>query len=276
MAMINDFIVSLKTKLTNTKENIADTYNSKSVLRSLVHKELFGHYKNSLLGFGWHFVTPMILLVVYYVVFSTIREGGLPNFWIFLSSALFPFNFMISNLTAGSGTIVGNAGMIKKMYFPREIIVFARVISSFIVMMMGYAVIIVMIILSGYQLNIESIIMLPIFLLLMFLFSIGYCLFFSSLTVYVRDIQYLLNSISIVFYFMTPMYFEASSVTGLFGTLIWMNPFTYFVEAYHQIVYFGVIPEAKIIAACIILPIVTMIIGFAVFNKLKRGFAERL
>ena len=276
MTMAGNSDVSFQTRLTDTRENIADIYNSRSVLRSLVHKDLFGHYKNSIIGFGWHFIIPMIMLAVYYVVFSTIRQGSLPDFWVFLASALFPFHFMISNLTAGSGVIVGGAGMIKKMYFPREIIVFAKVISSFIVMIMGYLVILVTVIASGFQLNIGTMALLPVFLILMCLFSTGYCLFFSSLTVYVRDIQYLLNSISMVFYFVTPMYFVADSVSGMFGTIIWLNPFTYYVEAFHQIVYYGMIPEMKIIVACALMPLVTLIIGFAVFNKLKRGFAERL
>lgn len=262
--------------LSSMKRNIVEIYESRTILKSLVSKELFGHYRNSFLGFGWHFVMPIIMLCVYYLAFNTIREGSMDNFWVYIASALFPFNFMISNLTGGSGTVVNGAGMIKKMYFPREIIVLAKIISSFIVMLMGYGAVLCIIALSGFPLEPVPLLVLPLLLFLMSLFVTGYCLFFSSITVYIRDIQYALSSISIAFFFVTPMYFVADSVSGLFKTVIWVNPFTYFVEAYHQIVYYGSIPDTPILIMCCLLPLITITIGYIVFKKLERGFAERL
>ena len=262
--------------ISSVKNNIKDIYESRNILRSLIHKELFGHYRNSILGFGWHFVMPMILMVIYYVVFTAVRQNSMPDFWVFIASALFPFNFMMTNLTGGAGTIVSASGMIKKMYFPREIIVLSKIISSFIIMLMGYGVILCIVAISGYPLELAPLLILPAILLLMGLFVTGYCLFFSSITVYIRDVQYILSSISIAFFFGTPMYFTADSVSGLFGTIIWFNPFTYYVEAYHQLIYYGTIPELEIIAICTLLPAISLIVGYSVFNKLKRGFAERL
>ena len=262
--------------MTSMKNNVKDIYNSRSILRSLISKELFGHYRNSILGFGWHFVMPMILMVIYYVVFSAIRQDSMPDFWVFIASALFPFNFMMTNLTGGAGTIVTGSGMVKKMYFPREIIVLAKIISSFIIMLMGYGLILGIVAATGYPLNLSTLLLLPIVLALMCVFVTGYCLFFSSITVYIRDVQYVLSSISIAFFFCTPMYFPTDGVSGLFGKIIWLNPFTYYVEAYHQILYYGTMPELKIMIMCAILPIISLVIGYAVFNRLKRGFAERL
>jgi lipopolysaccharide transport system permease protein len=79
-----------------------------------------------------------------------------------------------------------------------------------------------------------------------------------------------------IFFFMTPMYFLADSVSGMLGNVIWLNPFTYYIEAFHSMVYFGEIPEMKVLLMCIILPLVSMMLGLAVFRGLKRGFAERL
>ena len=258
------------------RKDLREIYESRNILRSLVSKNLFGRYKNSVLGFGWHFVMPIIMLVVYYVVFTEVRASPISDFWVYIAAGIFPFNFMVSNLTGGAGAIVGNSGMVKKMYFPREILVLAHVISNFIVMVMGYAVILIIIAVTGYPLDWVPLLLLPAILLLMALFTTGYTLLFSSLTVYARDVQYILSSVSMIFFFMTPMYFLADSVSGMLGNIIWLNPFTYYIEAFHSMVYFGEIPEMKVLLMCIILPLVSMMLGLAVFRRLKRGFAERL
>ena len=248
---------------------------SKNILRSLVSKNLFGHYKNSALGFFWHFFQPILMMLIYYIVFTEIRSNPIPDYWVYLSCALFPFTFMTSNLTAGSTVITGNPGMVKKMYFPREILVISQVLTSLIVMVLGYIIVLIAAMAIGHYIS-WSMLLIPLFMVLMMVFVTGYVFLFSSLNVYVRDIQYFLGAISMVFMFMTPMYFMADQVSGILGTIIWLNPFTYFVEAFHSMVYFGTIPDVSICAMCLILPIISIVLGYAVFRKLKKGFVERL
>lgn len=255
--------------------NIKEIYESRNILKAMVVKNLFGHYRSSALGFAWHFIVPAIMMFVYYIVFTQIRSNPIPDFWIYLASGLFPFNFMTSNLSGGSGCIVGNSGMVKKMYFPREIIVLAQVISTFIVMLIGYSIIMAAIIFSGYPLA-WAISMVPLIMMIMLAFVTGYVLILSALTVYVRDIQHFIGSITMMFFFMTPMYFTMDSVTGLLSTVVKINPFSYFVESFHQIVYYGTIPELEIIAMCLMIATLSLTIGILIFTKLKRGFVERL
>ena len=200
----------------------------------------------------------------------------MPDFWIYLGCALFPFNFMISNLTGSTGIIVGNSGMIKKMYFPREILVLAKVISSLIVLLIGYVVVVGALLISGFGLNLISALYLLPLILLMTTFVLGYSLALSALTVYVRDIQHILNSISVAFFFITPMYFTTTAISGAFSTIIWINPFTYFIEGFHDCIYYGSLPCTPMILICLLLSIISFILGTCIFNKLKRGFAERL
>ena len=270
---ISDFIVS---RYSSAKDNAIDLYESRSIVKSLIIKDLFGDYRNSILGFGWHFVMPLVMMAVFYIAFSVGSSSSLPDFWIYICAAIFPFNFMLSMLTDGSGVIVDNSEMIKKMYFPREIIVVAKVISSFIITIMGYVLILGIIAAYGHPLHIKPLLFLPLILILMAIFSLGCALFFSSLTVYARDFRFLLKSISIVFFFITPMYFVIDKVTGIFRDIIYFNPLTYYVEACQSIVYYGEIPAFDLLTICTVLPIISMIIGYPVFNYLKRGFAERL
>ena len=255
---------------------LREIWNSRNILRSLVSKNLFGRYRNSALGFAWHFVMPLVMLTVYYVVFTSIRTSSIPDFWVYLASGIFPFTFMTSNLSGGAASVTGNAGMVKKMYFPREILVLAHVISSFIVMILGYAAVLIVIAIAGYPMEPKTMLILPIILILSAAFVTGYVFLFSALNVYVRDVQYILGSITMIFFFMTPMYFPADSVSGILGRIIWFNPFTYFIEAYHDLIYYGVFPELKIMVMCVLLPTASLVIGWLVFRRLRRGFAERL
>lgn len=257
------------------KTDLNEIRSSGSILRSLVSKGLFGHYKNSTLGFAWHFFQPMLMMLIYYIVFTEIRSSPIPDYWVYLSCALFPFSFMLSNLTSGSTVITGNSGMVKKMYFPREILVMSQVITSLIVMVLGYSVVLIIDAIVGHYTS-WSMLLIPVFMVSMAVFVTGYVFLFSSLNVYVRDVQYFLGAISMVFMFMTPMYFMADSVSGILGTIIWLNPFTYYVEAFHALVYFGCVPSIGICLMCVLLPVLSMIVGYPVFRRLKKGFVERL
>ena len=227
------------------------------------------------MGFAWHFVIPIIMMIVYYVVFNTIRPNSIPEYWVYLSSGLFPFTFMMENLNRGPGAITSNSGMVKKMYFPRIILILSEVISSFIVMIIGYTMVLIGILAIGHDIGVQ-IIVLPVILVLMTVFVTGYVLLLSSITVYFRDIQYLINSLSMVFYFITPMYFTMNDVSGLFVNIIAINPFAYYVQAYHQILYYNEFPDITTLSVCALLPLVSITVGLIVFHYLKRGFAERL
>ena len=122
----------------------------------------------------------------------------------------------------------------------------------------------------------ESVIVLPVVLIMMVVFVTGYVLFLSSITVYFRDLQYLINSLSMVFYFMTPLYFMMSDVSGILADFIALNPFAYYVQAYQQILYYGIFPEVDIMLMCAIMSVISIIIGIVVFRKLRHGFAERI
>lgn len=249
--------------------------NSRSILKALIVKNLVGRYRNSLLGIGWHFIMPIVSLFVYYIVFSQIRISPIPNFWIYLASGLFPFTFMLNNLVNGANCIVDNANMLKKIYFPREIIVISQVLSSLVVTLIGFAAIICATVASGYVLTIYAL-LIPAVFVIMIIFVTGCVFIFSSLTVYVRDVQHLLNTISMAFFFLTPMYFTLEDVSGFSELIVWLNPFTYFVELFHHTVYYGTMPSTLLVTSSLFISLITFLIGIGLFRKLKRGFAERL
>ena len=256
-------------------EGIEELFESRHILKSMIYSTLFGRYKNSIIGFGWHFIIPLVTIIVYFIVFSQIRTNPIDDFWLYLASGIFPLNYMISSLSAGSGCIVNNAGMIKKMYFPREIIVLSFSISMFIILIIGLLITIIISFLAGNSITI-SLIILPFDLLLIFFFSTGCALLFSSLNVYHRDIQHLLNSITLFIFVLTPIFYLINSVDGLLNIVVTINPFTHYVELFHQSIYYKTIPNLSTLTTCIALSFTTFIVGLICFKKLKNGFVERL
>ena len=256
--------------------SIIAVYRYRHLLYSMVARNLKGRYKSSYLGFAWHFITPAILIIIFYVVFTGIRAVPIDDYWVYLCIGMFPFTFFQTNLSSGSDCLVSNSGTIKKMYFPREIVVFAQIISTFITFIIAYSVIIVLMLLSGIQIGAFAILYLPLILLLSVIFATGYVLMLSALTVFVRDVHHFVDAIARLLFFVTPIFYLTSEVSGVLEKVIWSNPFTYFIESYHNILYQGVVPELFQIGVCALLSIVAFVIGVAVFSKLKGRFVEAL
>ena len=259
----------------NLTNAMRELYESRSVLLSLINKNLVGRYKNSLLGLIWHFITPIMMLIIYYIVFTQIRIRPIDDFWLYLASGLFIFNFMLNCLTSGSLCIVNNSGLVKKMYIPREYLVLSHTISSFIVMMIGYLIVLTVVIITGHNFTLFTLTMIPV-IIMSLLFATGCVFIFSSMAVYVRDIHHLLSVLSPVLFFITPIYFLVEDVTGILEIVIWLNPFSYYVAMMHDAFYYGEVTTSFVYVVGLVLSIVVLLTGVLLFRKLKRGFAERL
>ncbi len=245
------------------------------MLFALVRKDLIGRYRNSALGFLWHFIVPITTLVVYYVMFSALRENQIDNFVVYLTSGIFLFTFMVSNLISGSGCVTANASLVKKIYFPREILVISQVVTSFIVMILAYCVFFSIFVIIGFSFNLWLLLIVPFFLIIAFMFTLGYTFIFSALNVYYHDIQLFLSSISISFYLATPLFFRINELNESVRVIIWANPFTVFVETMHGLFYYGSL-QISLLLICFLVSLISLFIGFYVFGHLKNGFAERL
>ena len=245
------------------------------VVRSLINKQLFSKYKNSKLGIVWHFLMPLLMLSVYYFAFEQFNRYSITNMWFYLSSGIFIFNFMLNSLVSGSSCITSSSDLIKKSYFLRELIPFSFVATNLIIMIIGYVIVIALALIVGISFNPALLLLFIVVVFLCFIFSLGLTLLFSALSVYVRDIQYVLNGLSMAFFFATPLYFTVDSLAGFSNSIVWLNPFSYFVEAAHNCLYYGCFYLDNFLM-CLILSVVSIVLGTYVFSRLKKGFSERM
>lgn len=257
-------------------ELIKELYAYREMIISLVRKDLRGRYKGSVLGFLWTFINPLLQLVVYTFVFSAIMRAGIEKFYIFLFVALVPWIFFSSSTTGGSMSILSQQDMVKKIYFPRQVLPIAYVTSSFVNMLFCFIIIFAALIVSGIGINIRALIFLPLVMAVEYLLAMGIALLSSALTVYFRDLEHILGIITMAWQYLTPIMYPIDIVPEKFLPLFFANPMTPIIVAYRDILYYKKIPEIHTLIHATILGVIILLFGNFVFIRLQRNFVEEL
>ena len=246
----------------------------RSMIRSLVHKDLRGRYQASVLGFLWTFIVPLCQLLVYTVVFSVIMRSNVEKFYLYLFVALIPWNFFSSCLTGGSSCIIQQQSLVNKMYFPREVVPVAYVTSSFVNMLYCEIVVVAVALFSGVRFSLPGLLCLPVVMAVEYVLALGITMIMSAVDVYFRDLEHILGIISMAWMFMTPIMYDMSMVPEHLRFIFRLNPMTSVVTAYRDILYSGGVPKMETLLVSAGMGILFLIIGFLVFGKLKRRFSE--
>lgn len=257
-------------------KTLNELYSYRQMIYSLVKRDLRGRYKGSVLGFLWTFLNPLFQLIIYTLVFSVILKTGISNYYLFLFVALVPWLFFSTSLTAGASCIWAQQDMVKKIYFPREVLPISFVISQFINMLLTFIIIFIVIIFSGIGINLLAILYLPIIMLIEFVLALGFTMLTSALTVYFRDLEYILGIISMAWMYLTPIIYSQESVPDEIMPIFNLNPITPVIIAFRDILYYKRVPEMNTLYQAILMGIVVLVIGCYSFSKLKRHFAEEL
>ena len=259
---------------------LKEIYDYREMIFSLVKKDLRGRYKGSVLGFMWTFLNPLLQLLVYTLVFSTIMRAGIDKYYLFLFVALVPWIFFSSALTGGAGCVMASKDMVKKIYFPREVLPISYITCSFVNMLLSFMVIFTVLLITGYGMNVKTLIFLPIIMIIEYALALGIALITSSLTVYFRDLEYILSIIAMAWQFLTPVMYSQEMVEAALPEIllkIWnLNPMTPVIIAYRDILYYKTAPEMETLFSAMVLGGGCIVIGFVLFRKLQRGFAEEM
>lgn len=255
---------------------IKEIYDYRQMISSLVRRDLRGRYKGSVLGFMWTFLNPLFQLIVYTIVFSIIMRAGIERFYLFLFVALVPWIFFSTCVSAGSVCILSQQDMVKKIYFPREVLPITYVTSQFVNMLFSFVVIFAVIIVSGVGFNIQALLFLPVIMLIEYMLALGITFLVSAVTVYFKDMQYILNIVTMAWMYMTPIVYSEDMVPEKYLQLYKLNPVTPIIIAYRDILYYKRIPDMSTLTMAVVSGIVVMLIGTFTFSRLKRHFAEEL
>ena len=257
-------------------QTFRELYAYREMIFSLVRRDLKGRYKGSVLGFLWTFINPLLQLAVYTLVFSVILRNNIEDFYLFLFVALVPWIFFSTSVAGGSSCIWQQQDMVKKIYFPREVLPIAFVTSQFINMLLSLLVVLATLIVSGFGINFKALLYLPIIMIIEYSLSLGMALITSAVTVYVRDLEYLLGIITMAWQFLTPIMYSVELVPAGLMPIFNLNPMTPVIIAYRDILYYKQLPKMETLLQATILGVLLIVIGWWTFSKLKRHFVEDL
>ncbi len=248
----------------------------KDMVFELTHRELRGKYKGSILGFMWTYVNPLAQILVYTFFFSHILRSGIESFYIYLIVSMFPWNMFTGGVLQGLGSIRNQSELVKKVYFPRQILPIVYLIVNCVNMLISFGIIYSILLISGWGIDIRLQGWLLAAIIFEFFFALGLALMLSAVEVYFRDIEHIFSVLMMIWMYVTPMFYSLSIVPEEYLPVFKCNPMIYIIGIYQQVLYYKTAPAPEYLIKAALSALAAMIIGWFVFDKLEKRFAEEL
>lgn len=270
-------------------QRIGAVWAYRELLFNLTRKELKVKYKNSVLGFLWSLLNPLLYLIVFSVVFQEILRAQIPRYAIYLLSGLLIWNLFGTGLGAATGSIVGNASLVQKVWFPREVLPLASIGSGFVHFLLQSVVLAGAMLVLGHAPSPSGLILIIPALLSLLLLVSGLGVMLSALNVRLRDIGHLLELVLLAWFWFTPIVYDYLPVKerlGEWGWVAFINPVLPSVMAFQKALYNpepGVaLPDESILwflrntGISGGVGLILLFVGFTVFGRLEANLAEEI
>ncbi|MBV9411153.1 MAG: ABC transporter permease, partial [Acidimicrobiia bacterium] len=226
---------------------VREIWQFRELLENLVRKELKVKYKESFLGFLWSLARPLFLLMVYWIIFGKFLKAGIPNFAFYLFSGLVAWDLFGSTLGAATASITGNAGLLKKIYFPREILPLAAIGAGLVHFVLQLVVLFGTLIAFRYDFFGPNLLLLPLAIVALVIFMTSVSIFLAAANVYLRDIEHLLEVLLLFWFWMTPIVYPINTalnalskhtILGInLGQIYMLNPMANVVIGFQRAIY---------------------------------------
>lgn len=271
---------------------LAEYASSRELMANLTLRELRSKYKRSLLGWAWSLLNPIATMLIYTLVFGYILRvepprgdpSGLKYFALFLLCGLLPWNYLTSGVGGGIGSLIANANLVKKTYFPRDLLVGATVASCLVSHLIEMGLLCLVFLLFGNMvLPYLSVTLLLIVVLTLFVTGLG--LAFSIVNAYFRDVEHLVGILFQVWFYLNPIVYPLTLVperTNILGVsvparaLYQLNPMVGFVESFRDLLYHLRMPPFGQVAYLVVVSVAVFAFGLTLFNRLEGRLAEEL
>lgn len=247
----------------------------RGVLLALVWRELKARYRGSMLGFLWTFLNPLLLMVIYSLVFSVYMRMDLPKYPIFLFTGLLPWIWFSSAMLSGATSIVDGASLIKRVAFPPQLLPTVAVTATLVNLLLALPLLFAFIALSGLSLG-WSLLVLPVLIAIQYAFTLGLVLVLSIFTVRYRDLHLLLANFLTLWFFLTPVIYPLDIVPAAFRPLLVINPMVPVVVGYQDVLYRAHLPALGSLAVAAAVALVALGVGLSVCDRLRWGLVEQI
>ena len=256
-------------------EQIKGLYRYRSLIWNLVIRELKARYRGSVLGFLWSFLNPLLLMLVYSVVFSTYLRFNMESYVVFLLSGLLPWMWFSSSMLEGSGSIIAGGNLIKKILFPAEVLPIVVVLANSVNYLLSLPILLIFVVYFKLAIGLP-LLALPLVFSIQLLLTVGFAFMLSALCVHYRDIQHVLGNVLNLWFFTTPIVYSLDQIPEIFRFTVNFNPVAPLIFAYQDIFFYGRFPNFRQLAVVALLAILLYALGISVFERFRGTFAEEV
>jgi len=258
--------------------NLANLLRYRGLISSLVGRELKARYRGSVFGFLWSFINPLLLLIIYSFVFTTVipnQVEGVQPYALFMFCGILPWTWFATSLSDGAGSLLAGGNLIKKVLFPAEVLPIVSVLANMVHFFFGLTILVVFLFVYRRYPSPSDLIWFPVAILVQLIFSTALALLLAALAVHFRDIRDILANVLTLWFFATPIIYpwfqpNVQKYHALFNA----NPFTHLAIAYQEILFFGRIGHWRWLLALGAGSIVLFFACYWVFDRLRDSFAE--
>jgi len=253
-----------------------DLYNYRELLKTNVKKNIRGKYKASALGVLWSFINPLLQVVVYAIVFPHLMGIQTNNYIVYLVTGIIPWTYFQNVLIGCVSCVKGNAGIIKKVYFPRIVLPISTLLSEFVNFLISCIIILVFCLIWRVGIS-WHIILVPLIAVIEGLFVLGFGLIGGALDAYLQDLEYIINFLSNLLFYGTPIVYDIANYSSESKLVeaVRLNPLTTIMNSYRDVFLYHQMPDMKALGIVALISIGICMIGYAIFKKLEKGFAEQ-
>lgn len=246
------------------------------VLSNLVQKDFKIRYRNMSLGMFWSVLNPLVMMSVLTFVYTQVfKAGTVRDYAIGVLCGLVPFNFFAVSWISGTNSLVDNAGLIKRVLVPREIVPIASVLSNCMHLIVQIGLVLLLVLLVGHGVN-RYWLLLPLIWTFAILFTCGLALASAALNVYIRDMRYMVESATTVLFWLVPIVYSFDRIPAQFRPLYDYNPLAALIMAMRNILVEGHAPAMSLLLKLGGVSVMMFLAGWLVFKLLKRRFYEFL
>ncbi len=267
-------------------DKMRELWQYRELIRNLVQRNLKARYKNSILGVAWSWVNPLLMMLVFTVVFTFLAgRSDLPHYHVFVLCALLPWNFFSASISGATTCIVANHHLIKKVYFPREVLPISIVLSNLVNFVIALPVFFALAWISGARVSPWAL-LLPVPILVQLAFTLGVCFFLATLDVFFRDTQIITDVLLLAWFFVTPIFYsiydvpQTATILGIsLDARLWLqrlNPMASIIASYRDLLYWGAPTGLDFLLRTAVTALIVLVLGYLVFQHYSPRFSEEV